>query len=283
VEIPESGEVSQKSFVCETNFKKQASYYIERKGEFVMKQVVNILGVPFSKLTMDETVALLAKQVEADSTTPFHVITANPEIVISAEKDPVVKAAAREAGLITPDGIGVVMASRWKQEPVSERVAGYDLLLGLLNEGNRKKWSFYFLGSDEETNEQAADIISRKYPNIVIAGRHDGYFRDKESDVIADIGQVKPDVLVVALGAPRQEKWIYEHKQKLQAKVILGVGGSLDVIAGKVKRAPVFWQKLNLEWMYRLLSQPTRWRRQLALPEFAVKAYIEARQQRKKR
>jgi N-acetylglucosaminyldiphosphoundecaprenol N-acetyl-beta-D-mannosaminyltransferase len=248
-----------------------------------MKDVVKILGVPFSKGNMLQTVRKITDIINKERVDkPFHVITANPEIVMSAQEDAVMKAVTEEADLITPDGIGIVMASRWLGDPVAERVAGYDLLLRLLEEGNLFGWSFYFLGASEESNLLATDIISERYPNVVVAGRHNGFFKDKEDEVIADINASNADIVVVALGAPRQELWIYNHKNRLHTKIAMGVGGSLDVIAGKVKRAPVFWQKLNLEWLYRLLSQPSRWRRQLVLPQFAIKAYVEAQKTKNK-
>lgn len=249
---------------------------IEKVNNILMKQV-NILGVSFSKLNMKETLDTLTDVVESKRDHVFHVITANPEIVIGAKQDPKLKQITDAANLITPDGIGIVMASRWKKEPVAERVAGYDLLLNLLERGNQKGWSFFFLGSSEEVNQQATDIIVEKYPNLKVAGRHHGFFKAKESELIQQINEAQPDFLIVALGAPRQEQWIFDHRDQLHTKVAIGVGGSLDVIAGKVKRAPLFWQKLNLEWLYRLLSQPTRWKRQLALPKFAIMAFFEAK------
>ncbi|HJV46668.1 MAG TPA: WecB/TagA/CpsF family glycosyltransferase [Bacillota bacterium] len=247
-----------------------------------MKDVVEILGVPFSKWNMEQTVRKITDIIDSKhEDKPFHIITANPEIVMIAQEDQVIRDVTEKADLITPDGIGIVMASRWKGEPVQERVAGYDLLLKLLEEGNLFGWSFYFLGSSEEVNKAATDIISKRYPNVVLAGRHNGFFKDKEDEVIRSIQNSKADILVVALGAPRQELWIYNNKNRLNTKVAIGVGGSLDVIAGKVKRAPELWQKLNLEWLYRLLSQPTRWKRQLVLPKFAIKAYMEASRSKK--
>lgn len=242
-----------------------------------MNNKVNILGVPFSKLTMAETVSLIGETVEQSRDKLFHVITANPEFVMGTLDDPELKKISEDTELITPDGIGIVMAAKWNGEPVAERVAGYDLLLRLLEEGDHQRWSFYFLGSSEEVSRLATDKILERYPNVRIAGRHNGFFKEKEAEIIAQINDAKPDFLIVALGAPRQEKWIYENKHRLHTKVAVGVGGSLDVIAGKVKRAPAIWQKLNLEWFYRLLIQPSRWKRQLALPKFAIRAYFAAK------
>ncbi|WP_308636800.1 WecB/TagA/CpsF family glycosyltransferase [Paenibacillus silvisoli] len=232
---------------------------------------VNILGVPFSKRTFSETVALVQAQIAAEDKPLFHLITANPEIVMAAREDQQLQTIVKEAGIITPDGIGIVLAAKWQGEPIQERVTGYDLLIRLLEEAKQHRFSLYIVGSDEETNAKAAQIIADQYDGVTIVGRHNGFFKPgQEEALVADIAQKRPDVLIVALGAPNAERWIFKYKSRLSAKVAFGVGGSLDVIAGKVKRAPVIWQKLNVEWLYRLLKQPSRWRRQLVLPRFAV-------------
>ncbi|SDX95873.1 WecB/TagA/CpsF family glycosyltransferase [Paenibacillus sp. CF384] len=232
---------------------------------------VNILGVPFSKRTLSDTVALVQSQIAGKDQPLFHLITANPEIVMAARSEKQLQAIVDEADIITPDGIGVVLAAKWQGEHIPERVTGYDLLIRLFEEAKQHRFSLYVVGADEQTNAKAAEIIAGKYPGVTIVGRHNGFFKDgQEEALVADIGQKRPDVLIVALGAPNAERWIYKHKSRLHAKVAFGVGGSLDVIAGKVKRAPVIWQKLNVEWLYRLLKQPSRWRRQLVLPRFAV-------------
>ncbi|ERI91985.1 glycosyltransferase, WecB/TagA/CpsF family [Clostridiales bacterium oral taxon 876 str. F0540] len=242
-----------------------------------MKDIVKILGVPFNRVTMEETVSKVKKEINSDREKPYHIITGNPEIVVSYKKEKALQDIINDTDLITPDGIGIILASRWKRDALPERVAGYDLLINVLKEGDKKKWSFYFLGADEDTNRKAVENIKEKYPNVVILGRHNGFFNGEEEEkIISEITTTQPDILVVALGAPRAEKWIYRNKSKLNTKVTFGVGGSLDVIAGKVKRAPLIWQKLNLEWFYRLICQPSRWRRQLVLPVFACKAFGEA-------
>ncbi|CAG7649966.1 WecB/TagA/CpsF family glycosyltransferase [Paenibacillus allorhizosphaerae] len=240
----------------------------------------NIMNVPFSKLTFVETLDHLSEMLEQKNSgsRPYHLITANPEIVMKYQTDSELRTIMDEADLITPDGSGIVLASRWQGDPIAERVTGCDLLTGLLEEGNGRGWSFYFLGADENTSRLAVDKITTQYSRVRIAGRHHGFFpADEEKAIVAEISAARPDVLVVALGAPAAEKWIYRNKQQLNAKLALGVGGSLDIIAGKVKRAPLIWQHLHLEWLHRLLSQPSRWRRQLILPVFAMKTLMEGR------
>ncbi|GIP36545.1 WecB/TagA/CpsF family glycosyltransferase [Paenibacillus sp. J2TS4] len=240
-----------------------------------VNDVVRIMGVPVAKLSMDQTVQWLTERLKTGGTELCHVVTANPEMVMNQQHDQELKQIIHEAELVTPDGIGMVMAAKWKGEPVPERVTGYDLLLRLLEAGGQHGWSFYFLGTDEETNRKAVEIIRNRYPGVQIAGSHHGFFAPEEEDrLVTEIRKAQPDFLIVALGIPRAEKWIHHYKNQLGAKVAIGVGGSLDVIAGKVKGAPEIWKRLNLEWLYRLLRQPSRWRRQLVLPKFAVKAYL---------
>lgn len=240
-----------------------------------MNQYAKVMGIPFPKITLDRTVELLNQVIDQKRQELFHVITVNPEITMACQKDESLRSIVDEAGLITADGIGIVMVSRIRGGGIPERVTGYDTLLRLLDSGNEKGWSFYFLGADAATNEKCCDVISVTYPNVNIAGRHHGYFKpENEGTIVEEIASLKPDVLVVALGAPYAERWIHKYKGKLGAKIAIGVGGSLDVIAGKVKETPEVWKRLNIEWLYRLLQQPSRWRRQLVLPRFAVRALL---------
>ncbi|WP_306433020.1 WecB/TagA/CpsF family glycosyltransferase [Paenibacillus sp. J31TS4] len=233
------------------------------------------MGIPFPKLTFEKAVHILEEVIDRPYEKLFHVITVNPEIVMSSQHDKRLRAIVDEAGLITADGIGIVKISQVKGNGLPERVTGYDMMMRLLETGNRKGWSFYLLGCDEETSVKAAETIRERYPNVRIAGRRNGFFKPEDDEaIVRDIQAARPDVLLVALGAPKAEEWIYRYKAELPAKLAMGIGGSLDVLAGKVKRAPVFWQKANLEWLYRLLNQPSRWRRQLVLPKFAVRALL---------
>jgi N-acetylglucosaminyldiphosphoundecaprenol N-acetyl-beta-D-mannosaminyltransferase len=240
-----------------------------------MGNVARIMGISFPKITLDETIQILGSVVEQKQSKLFHVITGNPEIVMSCQHDQQLRAIIDEAGLITADGIGVVMVSRIKGGHLPERVTGCDLLYKLLEAGNQQKWSFYFLGADETTSNKASEVISRSYPHVKILGRHHGFFdQEDEIKIVEEIQSLRPDFLIVALGAPYAEHWIHKYKSSLNAKIAMGVGGSLDVIAGKVKRAPIVWQKLHAEWLYRLIKQPSRWRRQLILPRFVVRALV---------
>lgn len=241
-----------------------------------MDDYVCILGIKFSKLSLKETVDLIDNKVSGCRDRMFHIITINPEIAVQIQEDQELKEISLEADLITPDGIGIVFASRLKRNPVPERVTGYDLFLQSLIIGNKKSWSFYLLGSDEEVNINASEYIAKNYPNVKLAGRHHGYFKkEEENEIIEDIRNSNPDILIVALGSPLADKWIHRNKNELNAKVVFGVGGSLDVITGKVKPTPEIWKKLNLEWLHRRITQPSRKDRQKKLKVFVYKAFIE--------
>lgn len=233
------------------------------------------MGIPVPKITMDYSVELLNNVIQQNKPELFHVVTLNPEITMSCQHDKQLRSIIDEAGLLTADGIGIVMVSRLKGNPLPERVTGCDLLIKLLETGNQNHWSFYLLGADEATSKKTSEVINRTYQNVSILGRHHGFFNElEEAKIVEDISSLRPDILVVALGAPYAERWIHKNKNKLNAKIAIGVGGSLDIIAGKVKRAPAIYRKLNIEWLFRLMNQPSRWRRQLILPRFAVRALL---------
>lgn len=242
-----------------------------------MNDKVSILGIQFSKLTLRETMDLIEAQVEKNREDPFHIIAANPEIAIQIQEDAELKKISEEADLITPDGVGIVWASRFMKNPIKERVTGIDLLIESLKTGDKKGWSFYFLGSEESVSAKMEQHVKLNYPNVKVAGRHNGFFnKDEEIKIIQQIEDLKPDILIVALGSPLADKWIYKHKDRITAKVTYGVGGSMDVITGKVKRTPAIWKKLNLEWLHRRIIMPERKDRQKKLKIFAYRALKEA-------
>lgn len=230
---------------------------------------VRILQVPFLSMTRQETADYLAQRIQQEDR--MQVVTANPEIVMIGRENPSYMNLLQQADVITPDGIGVVLASRWIGEPLPERVAGYELLHTLLEHANEHGWSYVLVGASPASCTGAAETLQRMYPQARCAGHFDGYFTpENEKDILASIRDARPELLFVGLGAPRQEEWIARHLPTLPVNLAMGVGGSLDVLSGTVTRAPEMWQKLNLEWLYRLLSQPKRWRRQLLLPKFAL-------------
>lgn len=236
-----------------------------------MKKTVDILGVSISKVTMEEATQKVSAFVKSNT---FHSIyTPNPEIVMLAKNDPEFHQILDEADLVVPDGIGVVIASKINKDPLPERVAGYDLVQNTMKQAVQEGYKYYFFGSKPGISEVAAEKMRETYPGIEIVGTRNGYFKpEDEADIIADINHSGANILLVALGAPKQEKWIEANKHLMpNVRVAIGVGGSLDVMSGNVKRAPKAFQKLGLEWFYRLLKEPTRFKRMLVLPEFLIK------------
>lgn len=248
-------------------------YYLRNISELrsiVMNlEKVDILGIPFVNTTKSQFVEKLDEHL-ANEEKAF-VVTANPEIVMKAREDEQYKKVIDQATYITADGIGVVKAAQLLNKPIPERVTGYDTMLELLQLAQTKQYSIYLLGGQQETLEKAVTNIKASYPGINIVGQHNGFFDWKDNTIQQEIEVAQPDLIFVALGVPRQENWIAETLPSLQKGVCIGVGGSFDVIAGTVERAPMAWQKANLEWLYRLIKQPSRWKRMLALPRFGLK------------
>jgi N-acetylglucosaminyldiphosphoundecaprenol N-acetyl-beta-D-mannosaminyltransferase len=234
---------------------------------------VEIMGVPFLHTDQKSFVELLDQRIKEKEKT--FIITANPEIVMKANEDSSFMELVHQATYVTADGIGIVKAAQLLNDPLPGRVTGYDTMMKLLELGNKKHYKIFLLGAKKETLQKAETKIMETYPNVEIVGSHDGYFNWEENDIAERVSMLKPDITFIALGVPRQEKWISENFSKFEQGIFIGVGGSFDVVAGTVQRAPVIWQKLNLEWFYRLLKQPSRWRRMLALPRFGMKILKE--------
>nr|WP_255710941.1 WecB/TagA/CpsF family glycosyltransferase [Pelosinus baikalensis] len=200
------------------------------------------------------------------------VVTPNPEIIMMANKDEQLARIINNADLVVPDGAGVVWAARYQGDAMPERVAGYDLVQNLLIEAMSEKYKIYLFGGAPGIAEKAKKIAEERYPGVQIVGTRNGFFtKQNESEIVNDIKACQPDILLVALGVPRQEKWLEEYKEELKVPVSIGVGGTFDVMAGVVKRAPLWMQRSNLEWLFRLLSEPKRAIRMLALPHFVIK------------
>ena len=236
----------------------------------------NILGCSIDKVTMDQAIEIVESYINTGK--HHHIITLNAEILYNAQSDEKLKAIIQQADLVTADGAGIVWASNHLGDPVPQRVTGIDLMEALVKVAAEKGWKLYFFGAAPGVAELAAENLQKKHKNLKIVGTKDGYRSSKQMpELLADIKEKKPDILFVALGAPRQEFWIKEHKELLQVPVAIGVGGSFDVLAGKVKRAPKIFQQLHAEWLYRLLKEPWRYKRMMALPKFILKIMQEKR------
>lgn len=233
-------------------------------------QSVKIFGVRFDSVTLEDAFKLFVTFLKRERTAA--VFTPNPEIVLMAQENPELMEALLAAELVIPDGIGIIYASKIHRLGLKERVPGIDLMAKMLRFLNTTKGSMYILGGKPMVAEVAAGRIQEVYPYIQIKGLHDGYFdAEEEMRILDEINELKPDVLFVALGCPRQELWIHKHKRLLNCKVAMGVGGAVDVWAGHAKRAPLWMQKTGLEWFYRLIQEPTRIGRMMKLPLFMIK------------
>ena len=228
-----------------------------------------ILGVRFDNLTRQEAAQRGRQLLEEDK---FHyVVTPNPEFLLAAEKDPEFRRVLNAADLVLPDGIGVVYSAKLLGTPLKERVPGIEFAEAMLSALNDMGGRLYLLGAKPGVAEEAGRRICARYPALVLCGTHDGYFKDEQA-ILPEIAAAKPDLLFVCLGAPKQEKWMARWGQHTGAKLAIGLGGCLDVFAGNVQRAPERWQKLGLEWAYRLKKEPKRIGRMAKLPLVLVKA-----------
>ena len=232
------------------------------------------LDIPVDPVDNQGAVAA-ARSAVAGERPPLLVIAINPEKVMKAQHDPELRAFIEQAGLRIADGVGIVLASRLRGGTVRSRVTGVDLMLLLVEQAQAEGWRVFLLGARPEVNDAAAAELLRRYPRLVLAGRRDGYFQPEEGEeVAAAIAQTKSDLLFVALGSPAQERFLLQWGDRTATKVRMGVGGSFDVLAGRVPRAPAVMRHAGLEWLYRLYREPWRLRRMLVLPVFLVRAYL---------
>lgn len=256
---------------------------------------VAVLGTAFDAVTMERAVgmvrACIEGQREEPGMRPAHIVTANPELVMRARTDGAVRDMLSDAELVVADGIGIVGAARLLGTPLPERVPGVDLMEAVLAEAATHRWRVFLLGGEPGVAEKARDNIRIRWPLVDVVGIHHGYFHDGEADAVARVvAAAQPDIVFVGMGAPRQELFIASQRRRSECTVpadpgtspkgnsagwgnipvAIGIGGSIDVLAGRVRRAPKVWQRLGLEWLYRIVRQPSRLRRALVLPRFGM-------------
>lgn len=231
---------------------------------------IEVLGVPLDLVDMQGALAA-AEHLINGSANAGCVLAVNPEKVIALRQDEWLLDFFRKAALLIPDGIGAVWAARTLSGADVGRVPGADLMQKLCALAAEKGYKVFFYGAREEVSAGAVEILRQRFPGLTVVGRRNGYVRPEDmDDMVAEINASGAQILFIALGSPRQEKWVAQYGNRLQVKIIQGIGGTLDTITGHVKRAPESWQRLNLEWFYRLVNEPKRIRRQIQLPIFAL-------------
>lgn len=219
---------------------------------------------------MPETLAMIEGYI-ADHDTPRHIVTADASMAVIARRDRELAQIVENADIVTPDGAGILQASRLLRMPLASKVSGVDMVGDVCRLSAEKGYKIFFLGAAPGVADEAACNLEAKYPDAKIVGARDGYFKPAdEPQIVAQIKAASPDVLFVAFGIPKQEKWITKYKAELGVPVSVGIGGSFDVYSGRVKRAPVWMQNCSLEWLYRLMSNPKKITKVMTLPKFAI-------------
>ena len=238
-----------------------------------------IMGVQFDNLTREEAARAGERLLAEDK---FHyVVTPNPEFLLAAEKDPAFLEVLNGADLVLPDGVGVVYSAKILGRPLKGRVPGIEFAEDMLACLDKTGGRLYLLGAKPGVAEEAGRRVLERFPNIVLCGTQDGYFKDEEAALLK-VAAARPELLFVCLGAPKQEKWMARWGRHTGARLAVGLGGALDVFAGNVERAPESWRKLGLEWAYRLKKEPQRAGSMAKLPLVLVKAAGERLQSGKK-
>ena len=233
---------------------------------------IDVLGVGFDDLTREDAIDMCKKLI--DEHRSAYMVTPNPEIVMATWDHPALQDAICTADVVVPDGIGVVKAAKIIGTPLKERLPGIEIGEAILKYAAESGKSVFLLGAKPGVADAAAEKMRDMFPGLNVCGTNDGYFKE-DGPVVEKINAVKPDFLMVCLGAPKQELWMAQNAPKLDVGLMAGLGGSLDVFAGTVMRAPKAWQKMNAEWLYRCIKEPWRFKRIARLPLFIIKAWIK--------
>ncbi len=241
---------------------------------------MDILGIRIDDIDMEQAL-MRAYSFINDNSSFSYIFTPNAEICMAAIKDRALLEALNSSFMNIPDGEGVVLASKILKTPLKEKVPGCVFVQNLLGMG--KNFSVYLLGASQDSVTMAKENILKRYPGISISGIHNGFFdQTQEKDIIDDINTKKPDLIIIGLGAPKQELFMFRHRNDIHSGLAIGAGGTIDIISGYAKRAPEFFCKYKLEWFYRLVKQPKRFKRMLNIPLFLIKCKIHVMSKKKK-
>lgn len=238
-----------------------------------------IKGIPFCSLEYKRVIDLLKNWLSEKENKPKFIVTANPEIVMSAKETSAesvrFKKILLSADLITADGIGVILGSKILKGTLKERVTGADLTHDLIEYCNQEGYRVFLFGAAPENNEKALENLNMRFPHVTFEGQHGFVKNEQIEEVKLRIQKFEPHLLLVGLGSPKQEVFIYENLQELNVPLSIGIGGMIDILSGTVKRAPKIMRDTGTEWLYRLVTQPKRIKRQLILPKFLVSVMAE--------
>ena len=232
------------------------------------------MGVGFDSVTLSQAVEAAEGLLAQNGA--HYVVTPNPELVQRARQEPAFRDVLNGADLVLPDGVGIIYAAKILGRPLQGRVPGIDFAAALCGKLAQNGKRLFLLGAKPGVAQRAAENLKKDHPGLTVCGVHDGYFKE-DGPVVEEIRAAKADAVFVCLGFPRQEYWMAQNGEAAGARLLVGLGGSLDVFAGEVKRAPEGFQKLGLEWFYRLITQPSRIGRMAKLPLFLVSALGEKR------
>lgn len=237
-----------------------------------MRDTIRILGIPIDRVTREQAGEITEKLINESKKTCKMIFAPNVEFIMTAQRDKEFFEILQQSDLATPDSIGVIIGAKLQKKSFPERIPGQSYFRKIIELSNEKGYSIYLLGGEPGIAEKAKENLLIKFPNVNIVGTHHGYFDEKEEkEIIKEINEIQPNVLFVALGAPKQEKWIAKHKNELKVDVATGQGGTYDYEAGKIKRAPRIVQKMGIEWLWRLCREPKRIVRQIVLPIYLIK------------
>ena len=237
-----------------------------------MQDNVKILGVNIDNITEEEAAEKTKELIEKSNKSCKLIVAPNVEFIMQAQKDKEFFDILQTAELATPDSVGVILAGKLQKKPFKQRIPGQAYFRKILETAEKEGWTVYLLGGKGDIPQRAKQNVEKLYPKLKIVGYHEGYFEeDTEEVVIEEINKLKPNILFVALGAPRQEKWIAKHRKELKVDVAAGQGGTFDYEAGNIKRAPKWIQKIGMEWLWRLILQPSRIKRMIVLPVYLFK------------
>lgn len=241
-----------------------------------MRDTITILGVSIDNVNLEECGQKTKELIESSNKSCKMVVAPNTEFIMRAQEDKEFFDILKQADFATPDSVGVMIGGKLQKKPFKQRIPGQAYFREIFRVAEKEGWTIYLLGGKDDVPDKAKEKLQNDFPNAKIVGVHEGFFeKDSEEDVIKEINSLKPNILFVAMGAPIQEKWIYNNKHRLQVDIATGQGGTFDYEAGRIRRAPRWVQTIGMEWLWRLIIQPSRIIRMIVLPKYLIKVLFK--------